>query len=87
MQLIITIQNRTGLHARPAALFVQTASKFKSKITLEMDGRKVDAKSIMGIMSLGAAQGKQIVLKAEGEDAEASLTSLADLVNNKFGED
>ena len=87
MQQIIIIQNKAGLHARPAAVFVQTASKFKSAISLEIEGRKVDAKSIMGVMSLGAGQGRQLVLKAEGEDAEEALKTLAELINSKFGEE
>lgn len=87
MQQIIIIQNKTGLHARPAAAFVQTASKFKSIISLETEGRKVDAKSIMGVMSLGAGQGKQLVLKAEGEDAEEALKALTELIGSKFGEE
>jgi len=87
VQQIVIIQNKAGLHARPAAVFVQTASKFKASISLEMDGRKVDAKSIMGIMSLCAGQGKQIVLKAEGDDAEEALTTLIQLINSKFGEE
>jgi len=62
------IQNKVGLHARPTALFVQTAKKFKSDITVEKDGEKVNAKSILGILSLGAEKGVHIAIEAKGED-------------------
>lgn len=66
----------TGIHARPATLLVQTASKFDSDINLEYKGKKVNLKSIMGVMSLGIGQGAEIKITAEGSDAEEALRSL-----------
>jgi phosphocarrier protein len=82
----VVLMNPTGLHARPASMLVQTAAKFKSNITLEKDGRTASAKSIMGVLSLGADKGSKIKITVEGEDAEAALKALLDLVNNNFGE-
>lgn len=82
----VILTNPTGLHARPASLLVQTAAKFKSSITLEKDGRSVNAKSIMGVLSLGADKGSKIKISVEGEDAEEALKALLDLVHNNFGE-
>jgi len=66
----------TGIHARPATLLVQTASKFDSEINLEYKGKKVNLKSIMGVMSLGVGQGAEITITAEGSDSEEALRSL-----------
>ncbi len=82
----LLIQNRSGLHARPAALFVQTANKFKSKIEVQKGKSKADGKSIMGIMTLAAGQGVQITIRATGPDAAKSISTLAQLVRNNFGE-
>ncbi|WP_018963591.1 HPr family phosphocarrier protein [Coprothermobacter platensis] len=82
----VTLTNPTGLHARPASLLVQTAAKFKSNITLEKDGRTASAKSIMGVLSLGADQGSRIKITVEGEDAKAAMQALLDLVKDNFGE-
>jgi len=82
-----TLLNKVGLHARPAALFVQTANKFRSKITVEKDGKEVDAKSILGVLSLGAECGSVITIKVNGEDAEEALKALVELVESKFGEE
>lgn len=82
----VIINNPTGLHARPAALFVQAASKFKSKITVSRDSRLADAKSIVGVMTLGARRGAELLLRAEGEDAELAIESLAGLIESGFGE-
>ncbi|MGB9678464.1 MAG: HPr family phosphocarrier protein [Thermoanaerobacteraceae bacterium] len=84
---VIEIKNKTGLHARPAALFVQTASKFSSQIWVEKDNKKVNAKSIMGIMSLGVSQGSTVTLSADGDDEEAAIKALVDLIDSKFGEE
>ena len=81
------IQNKVGLHARPAALFVQTAKKFKSNITVEKDGNKINAKSILGVLSLGAEQGTRITVEIEGQDEEQAMQALAQLIENKFGEE
>jgi len=81
------IQNKVGLHARPAALFVQTAKKFKSSITVEKDGNKVNAKSILGVLSLGAEKGVHIIIEAKGEDEKKAMRKFKELIENKFGEE
>ncbi|CAA7603012.1 Phosphotransferase system, HPr histidine phosphorylation site [Acididesulfobacillus acetoxydans] len=78
----LEITNSTGLHARPASNLVENASKFKSKITIEKEGRSVDAKSILGILSLGANKGSRIRLTTEGEDEEQAAQELIDLLNS-----
>jgi phosphotransferase system HPr (HPr) family protein len=70
------VQLSTGLQARPAALFVQEANRFDAEITLEKDGKKVNAKSIMGIMSLAIAQGAEVTLSASGSDADEAVEAL-----------
>ncbi|HET9132721.1 MAG TPA: HPr family phosphocarrier protein [Gemmatimonadales bacterium] len=80
------IVNELGLHARPAAQFVRLASSFRSAIELERDGVAVNGKSIMGVMMLAAECGATVTLRATGEDAEAAVTALADLIANGFGE-
>ena len=82
----IVIRNRLGLHARAAAQFVQTAGRFQAEITVETGRRKVNGKSIMGLLLLGAAQGTTLALRAAGEDGPAALEALATLVEEKFGE-
>jgi len=72
----IVVKNKQGLHARPAALFVQLANKFDSRITLYRDGEVVNGKSIMGILMLGAEQGTTVILEIEGMDAQAALQEL-----------
>lgn len=81
----VQIVNKDGLHARPAALIVKTASRFQSEITLARDGMDVNGKSIMGVMMLAAECGATIVLRADGVDADAALDALAELIQNKFG--
>jgi phosphocarrier protein len=81
------IQNKVGLHARPAAIFVQMATNFKSKITVEKDGKEVNAKSILGVLSFGAEQGAIITIAAEGEDEQEVLKTFEELIENKFGEE
>ncbi|NLZ52077.1 MAG: HPr family phosphocarrier protein [Thermoanaerobacteraceae bacterium] len=83
----VIVKNKTGLHARPAALFVQTANKFKSEIFIEKQGKKVNAKSIMGVMSLAVSQGTEIVVSAQGEDEREAVNKLVELIESKFGED
>ncbi|MDQ0198401.1 phosphocarrier protein HPr [Neobacillus ginsengisoli] len=73
----------TGIHARPATLLVQTASKFDSEINLEYKGKKVNLKSIMGVMSLGVGQGADINITAEGSDAEEALRSLEETLTKE----
>ena len=82
----VTIANRNGLHARPAAEIVKTAAKFKADITLIRDDLEVNGKSIMGVMMLAAEFGSTLLLRAEGGDAEAAVTALASLIESKFGE-
>ena len=85
--ITVTIQNDVGLHARPAALFVETSKKFQSDINVKFNGREANAKSILQILGLGANQGSEINIHAEGEDAEDTLIALRSLVENNFGED
>jgi phosphocarrier protein len=83
----VTISNRAGIHARPAALIVQTASKFASKIWLEKGSDKINAKSIMGIITLGASFGTPIRISAEGSDEEAAVKTIAGLFESRFEEE
>jgi phosphotransferase system HPr (HPr) family protein len=83
----VTVKNKLGIHARPAALLVRTAAKFKSNIYLIKDGQTVNGKSIMSVMSLAAEPGSKIVIRAEGEDEKAAVNKLAELFENKFEED
>jgi phosphocarrier protein HPr len=82
----VTIANRNGLHARPAAEIVKTAAKFKSEITLIREELEVNGKSIMGVMMLAAEFGSSLVLRATGPDAEDAVGALAKLIESKFGE-
>jgi len=83
----ITVVNRLGLHARPAAQIVQKASQFKSEIKLSKDGLEVNAKSIMGVMMLAAEMGSTLVIIAEGPDEAAAADALAQVFAGKFGEE
>ena len=82
-----TIENKTGIHARPASVFVQKASSFKSKVQLKAKGKTVDAKSILLIMSMGLVKGTEITICADGPDEAEAVKALKDLVDAKFGED
>lgn len=82
-----TIVNKLGLHARPSAMLVKTASKFAADITIEREGISVNGKSIMGIMMLAAAKGTVIRLRIDGSDEEEAMTTLGELISNGFGED
>jgi phosphocarrier protein len=82
----VLIQNRLGLHARAAAQFVRAAAAFQAEISVEAGGRKVNGKSIMGLLMLAAAQGTSLTLRAVGADAAAALEALATLVAQRFGE-
>lgn len=79
----IVIRNPQGLHARPAALFVQIASKYNANITVQKDKEKVNGRSIMGILTLGAQQNSKIILEANGNDAEAAITELESLLTRQ----
>ena len=84
----LTVKNKQGLHARPAALFVQTANKFDCSITVIRNEEEVNGKSIMGILMLGAEKGSSIIIEAEGDDAELALVELEKLISceeEKYG--
>ncbi len=83
----LTIQNQYGIHARPAALFVKTASRYDCDIMVEKDGNQVSGKSIMGLMTLEASLGTVLKVSADGLDAEEALDELQALVDGKFDED
>ena len=80
------IQNKQGLHARPAALLVQTANRFKCEIEIQKGRQKVNGKSIMGIMTLAAGLGTPITIRTTGDDAGSAMEELSKLINSNFGE-
>ncbi|HOW58475.1 MAG TPA: HPr family phosphocarrier protein [Candidatus Omnitrophota bacterium] len=80
------ISNKLGLHARPAALFVQTANRFEASIEIQKEELKADGKSIMGIMTLAAEMGSSIAIRADGKDAKEAMEALAKLIESNFGE-
>ncbi|MEQ8659548.1 MAG: HPr family phosphocarrier protein [Gammaproteobacteria bacterium] len=82
----VTIINRLGLHARAASKFVQTAGGYASTVTVTRGDKAVNGKSIMGVMTLAAAQGAELAIETSGEDAEAALAALVALVEDRFGE-
>ena len=83
----IVIENKVGLHARPASLLVSTVNRFKSSVSVKKDGTIVNAKSILGILSLGAEQGTELEIIVDGEDEENAIQAISNLIQNKFGED
>ncbi len=83
----MTVINKLGIHARPAAMFVKIASKFQSQILVEKDGEQINGKSIMGLMMLAAGQGSKLMLIAEGADAAEAIDELAALFDRKFDEE
>jgi phosphocarrier protein len=82
----LTIVNKLGLHARAAAKFVSTASRYGCEIHIERGGQRINGKSIMGVMMLAASKGSTLTLTAEGEDEEAAMAAIEDLVADRFGE-
>ena len=82
----ITANNEVGLHARPATFFIQKANEFKSGIWVEKDDRRVNAKSLLGVLSLGIVKGTTITLIADGSDEKEAVGALVDLVKDNFGE-
>ncbi|MGZ3581462.1 MAG: HPr family phosphocarrier protein [Ktedonobacterales bacterium] len=82
----MTLTNRVGLHARPASLFVQTAARFKSRITVTCNGKAADARRILEVLQLGAESGAVLQVRAEGENAAEAIDALETLVANRFGE-
>jgi len=83
----LTIVNKLGIHARPAALFVKTANRFACEIFVEKDGEKINGKSIMGLMMLAAGPGSKLTLHVRGDDAHAAIAEIEALVKRKFDED
>jgi phosphocarrier protein len=86
MRTTLTISNRLGLHARAAAQLTKLAATFPCEVRLERNGRRVNAKSIMGVLMLAAGQGATVELETEGEQSEAALAALRALVDGRFGE-
>lgn len=86
VQFTAVLQNRVGLHARPAALFVRTSKKYQSEIIVEKEGNKADAKKILGVLGLGVEKGDKITVYIDGPDAEEVKEILLGLIENKFGE-
>lgn len=82
----VVITNASGLHARPATFFIQKANSYKSTILVEKDDRKVNAKSLLGVLSLGIAKGMTVTLIADGQDEDVALNGLASLINSGFNE-
>ena len=83
----ITIVNRLGLHARPAAMFVRIASRYRSEVWVEKEGERINGKSIMGLMMLAAGQGSKLKICCEGADADKVMEDLEELIRQKFNED
>jgi phosphocarrier protein HPr len=83
----LTVRNRLGLHARPAAMFVKVCNRHKSDILVEKDGEQVNGKSIMGLMMLAAGQGSKLRVTCEGQDAEKALNDIETLIERRFDED
>ena len=81
----VTISSKSGLHARPAAVFVQSAKGFQSQIKLSKNDKIVNGKSILSILALGAEQGDQVILQADGNDAEPAVSTLASLLEGDLG--
>ena len=82
----VTITNNIGLHARPATFFIQKANSFKSSIWIEKDDRKVNAKSLLGVLSMGIAKGMTITLVAEGQDENNAIAALVELIETGCAE-
>ena len=82
----VTIKNNVGLHARPATFFIQKANSFKSSIWVEKDDCRVNAKSLLGVLSLGISKGTSITLIADGADEADAISGLSDLINGGFAD-
>ena len=83
----MVILNKLGMHLRPAQQFVQTVLKFNCEVYLQKDGQRVNAKSIMGLLTLAAAQGTHLIVACEGEDAQEALDAVRELLESGFGEE
>jgi len=86
LERTFTVMNSLGLHARPAAMVVQTANRFRSEVQFEKDGLQINAKSIMGVLTLAASKGSSIVVICEGPDAADAMAALAKVFESGFGE-
>ena len=82
----VTVQNSHGLHARPATFFIQKANSYSSSVWVEKDERKVNAKSLLGVLSLGIAKGMSVTLIADGPDEDAAISGLVELIESGFSE-
>ena len=82
----VTVENQVGLHARPATFFIQKANEYKSSIWVEKEERRVNAKSLLGVLSLGIVKGTSITLIADGSDEAAAVDALSELVEHQLGE-
>jgi phosphocarrier protein HPr len=82
----VTLRNATGLHARPAKIFARAAAAFTADVSVEKDGRRVNAKSVLSVLTLDCHQGDEILISVEGDDADVSLAELVALVESRFGE-
>ena len=82
----VTVENQVGLHARPATFFIQKANEFKSSIWVEKEERRVNAKSLLGVLSLGIVKGTPITIIADGSDEEEAVTALTALIASDFAE-
>lgn len=83
----VVIENRNGLHARPAAMFVKISSRYRAEVWVEKDGERVNGKSIMGLMMLAAGKGSRLLIVAEGTDSEKAVAEIKNLVDTRFGEE
>ena len=83
---VVAVQNSVGLHARPATFFIQRANEFKSSIWVEKDERRVNAKSLLGVLSLGIVKGTSISIIADGSDEEEAVKTLVELIESNFSE-
>jgi len=84
---VVVVPNKQGMHARPAEMFVRRAQEFQSKIEIVRDDFRIEAKSIMNLLMLGATQGTQLTLEAEGDDAQAAIDALTEVVEKGFLEE
>ena len=82
-QLVVTIQAEAGLHARPAGVLVKKAGEFASKITIEKEGKSIDAKRLLAVLSLGAKKGDELTITAEGQDEEAAVLAIKEVIESE----
>ncbi len=82
----VTVQNQVGLHARPATFFIQKANEYKSMISIARDERKVNAKSLLGVLSLGITKGITVTISAEGDDEKEAVEGLVELITSNFSQ-